>query len=75
MDREGVFFAAGAGEKGVGGKQNSAALHADKKRSLLLLRTIGFQMPMALLRNGSAGSITYNDRRVNINGVPFSDVT
>lgn len=52
----------------------SEVLHADKKRTIPLLRSIGFQMPTALLRDGSVGSITYSGTNVNIEGVPFDQV-
>ena len=51
--------------------QNSDILHADKNRTIPLLRTIGFQMPIELQRSGSMGSISYNRQNVNIQGVPF----
>lgn len=54
--------------------QRSQFLYADKKRTIPLLRGMGFQMPMSLLRSGSTGSISYQGNSVNINGVPFSDV-
>ena len=54
--------------------QNSFVLHADKKRTIPLLRTIGFQMPITLQRYGSMGSITYKGPKVNLYGEKFSDV-
>lgn len=54
--------------------QNSFVLHADKKRTIPLLRTIGFQMPITLQRYGSIGSITYKGPKVNLYGEKFSDV-
>lgn len=54
--------------------KNSEVLHADKKRATRLLRTIGSQMPIELLRDGSVGSISYFGQNVNIEGVPFSEV-
>ena len=54
--------------------QNSDILHADKNRTIPLLRTIGFQMPIELQRSGSMGSISYNRQNVNIQGVPFDQV-
>lgn len=53
---------------------NSEVLHADEKRTIPLLRTIGFKMPIALQRSGSIGSITYKGPKVNLEGVPFSSV-
>ena len=46
----------------------SEVLHIDKnkKRAIGLLRSIGFQMPMDLLLNGSIGSISCSGGRVNI---------
>ena len=52
----------------------SSVLHADKKRTIPLLRSIGFKMPIALLRDGSVGSIFYSGTNVNIHGVPFGEV-
>ena len=54
--------------------QNSFVLHADEKRTIPLLRTIGFQMPITLQRSGSMGSITYKGPKVNLYGEKFSDV-
>ena len=49
-------------------------VHKNKKRAASLLRSIGFQMPIELQRVGSIGSISYNERSVNIKGVPFDEV-
>ncbi len=54
--------------------QNSDILHADKKRTIPLLRTIGFQMPIELQQSGSMGSISYQQQNVNLQGVPFHEV-
>ena len=54
--------------------QNSFVLHADEKRTIPLLRTIGFQMPITLQRYGFMGSITYKGPKVNLYGEKFSDV-
>lgn len=54
--------------------QNSFVLHADEKRTIPLLRTIGFQMPITLQRYGSMGSITYKGPKVNLYGEKFSDI-
>jgi len=55
--------------------KSSDILHADKKRTIPLLRTMGLQSrPIELLRNGSIGSISYKGQNVNIVGVPFSSV-
>lgn len=53
--------------------QNSEILHADEKRTVPLLRTIGFHMPIELQRSGSMGSISYNKQNVNLTGEKFSD--
>lgn len=52
----------------------SEILYADEKRTIPLLRTIGFQMPITLQHHGSIGSITYSGPKVNISGEPFSSV-
>ena len=53
----------------------SDVLHADKKRTIPLLRTMGLQLrPIDLLRSGSVGNIAYKGDFVNISGVPFSTV-
>lgn len=53
----------------------SEVLHADKKRTIPLLKSMGLQLrPIELLRSGSMGNISYFKRSVNISGVPFSDV-
>ena len=58
----------------VGFIQKSDILHADKKRTIPLLRGMGLTNPMSLLRDGSVGSISYSGQNVNIEGVPFSEV-
>ena len=53
----------------------SQVLHADKKRTIPLLKSMGLQLrPNELLRSGSMGSISYFKRSVKFSGVPFSDV-
>ena len=54
--------------------ENSFIMYADKKRTTSLLRSIGFHMPIELLQSGYIGSISYNQRSVNIFGEKFSDV-
>ncbi len=54
--------------------ENSFILYADKKRTTSLLRSIGFYMPIELLQSGYMGSISYNQRSVNLYGEKFSDV-
>lgn len=58
----------------VGFIKSSYVMHADKKRTAPLLRSIGFQMPIELLRSGSMGSVTYYQRSVNLKGEPFNNV-
>ena len=58
----------------VGFVRSSEVVHADKKRTIPLLRTIGFRAPIELQRSGSIGSISYEGQNVNISGVGFSDV-
>ena len=52
----------------------SEIVYADKKRTIPLLRTIGFQSPIVLQRNGSIGSISYRRNNVNISGEEFNSV-
>lgn len=54
--------------------KRSFILFADEKRTIPLLRGMGFKMPMSLLRNGSIGSISYEGKSVNLRGEKFSDV-
>ena len=54
--------------------QSSEVLFADKKRTIPLLRTLGFHMPSELQRSGSIGSISYKGQNVNLQGEKFSDV-
>ena len=54
--------------------QSSEVLFADKKRTIPLLRSLGFHMPSELQRSGSIGSISYKGRSVNLRGEKFSDV-
>ena len=54
--------------------QSSEILFADKKRTIPLLRSLGFHMPSELQRSGSIGSISYKGRSVNMQGEKFSDV-
>ena len=39
--------------------KNSFVMHADKKRTIPLLKSIGFHMPIELQQSGSIGSIDY----------------
>ena len=54
--------------------RNSDILYADEKRTAAVLRSMGFYMPIELLRNGYIGSISYSGRFVNLKGEPFSSV-
>lgn len=54
--------------------KRSFILFADEKRTIPLLRGMGFKMPMSLLRNGSISSISYEGKSVNLRGEKFSDV-
>ena len=54
--------------------KRSFILFADEKRTIPLLRGMGFKMPMSLLRNGSIVSISYEGKSVNLRGEKFSDV-
>lgn len=54
--------------------ERSEILYADKKRTIPLLRDVGFMRPASLLRSGSIGSITYTGKSVNLQGVPFDQV-
>lgn len=54
--------------------RSSDVLHVDAKRTIPLLRSIGFQMPIELQQDGSIGSISYKQRSVKIEGEPFSQV-
>ncbi|MBQ6048688.1 MAG: hypothetical protein IJL40_05085, partial [Oscillospiraceae bacterium] len=54
---------------------SSEVLHADKKRTIPLLRSLGLQYrPSDLLQSGSIGNISYSGTNVNISGIPFSSV-
>lgn len=54
----------------------SDVLYADKKRTVPLLRQFGLTITSReLLRNGSIGSISYENGVVKLDGVPFSEVT
>lgn len=54
--------------------RSSDVLHVDAKRTIPLLRSIGFQMPIELQQDGSMGSISYKQRSVKLEGEPFSQV-
>ena len=45
-----------------------------QKRTALLLRSIGFKMPIKLNKSGYIGSISYKGRNVNIFGEKFSKI-
>ena len=54
----------------------SDVLYADKKRTVPLLRQFGLTITSReLLRNGSIGSISYENGVVKLDGVPLSEVT
>ena len=53
----------------------SDVLYVDKKRTAPLLRRFGLTIASReLLRDGSIGSISYEDGTVKLDGVPFSDI-
>ena len=54
--------------------ESSYILYLDKKRADAVLRPMGFYMPMARLRDGFIGSISYPRGKVNTYGEPFSKV-
>ena len=59
----------------VGVPFNDILSDADKKRTASLLKSVGLQLrPTELQRVGSIGSISYDKRSVNIEGMPFSDI-
>lgn len=58
----------------VGYVSKSNVMYADKKRTIPLLRSIGFQMPIELLRSGSIGNISYFQRSVKLSGESFASV-
>ncbi len=54
----------------------SDVLYADKKRTIPLLRQFGLTITSReLLRNGSIGSISYENGVVKLDGIPLSEVT
>lgn len=56
--------------------ENSDILYASKNKKITanLLTRVGFYMPTDLLKSGYIGSITYENEKVNIKGVPFNEV-
>lgn len=58
----------------IGFLEKSDVMYADKKRTISLLRTIGFQAPIELQLYGSLGSIYYNRQNVKLEGIPFNEV-
>ena len=54
--------------------RKSKIVYADKKGTARLLRSLGFEMPIELLRDGYIGSISYNGQSVNISGEDFDEV-
>ena len=54
--------------------KRSFILFADEKRTIPLLRGMGFKMPMSLLRSGFIVSISYEGKSVNLRGEKFSDI-
>jgi hypothetical protein len=55
--------------------QNSDVLHADKNRTIPLLRLVGLTIASRrLLHHGSIGTISYAGGTVKIQGVPFSEI-
>lgn len=58
----------------VGFIKNSQVLYVEKSKATLLLRTIGFQMPIELNKSGFVGSISYKGQNVKLSGEKFSKV-
>ena len=55
--------------------RHSELLYVDENRAIPLLRSMGLQIrPIELQQYGSIGSISYQQRSVNIKGVPFDAV-
>lgn len=54
--------------------RRSKIVYADKKGTARLLRSLGFKMPIELLRDGYIGSISYNGQSVNISGEDFDEI-
>ena len=63
-----------AEEVGAAFLNSSEVLFLDKKRATPVLRRMGIYTPIGLLRSGYIGSIALNEARVNIQGVPFTEV-
>ena len=60
----------------VGFARNSTVLYAseNEKRTIALLQSLGFQLPVGLQRYGSMGSIAYENGSVKLNGVKFTEL-
>ena len=55
--------------------RRSELLYVDENRAIPLLRSMGLQIrPIELQQYGSIGSISYQQRSVNIEGLPFDEV-
>ncbi len=54
--------------------RNSDVMYASKGKATSLLRTIGFQIPIALNESGFIGSISYKGPVVKLSGKKFSEV-
>ncbi len=54
--------------------KGSQVVFADKNKTTKLLRTIGFQTPIALQQSGYIGNISYKGPVVNIEGKKFNEV-
>lgn len=54
--------------------KSSQVLYVEKSKATLLLRSIGFQMPIELNKSGFVGSISYRGRNVKLSGESFSKI-
>ena len=54
--------------------KESDVLYVEKNKATSLLRTIGFHMPIELLKSGFIGNISYKGQNVNIIGEKFSKI-
>ena len=50
-------------------------LDEDKKRTNSWLQSVGVQFPSDAINYGPIGSVTYSGNKVNIEGVPFSEIS
>ena len=73
--RTGAKLSSDALELSDANTRYSLQLNEDKKRTNSWLQSVGVQFPSDAINYGSLGMVTYSNGKVNIQGVPFKEIS